>query len=84
MSKSQVSRTKAELEMAGLIKIETRSLAHGHFPGHIITIVDIWKENIDHYDNNSPVSSRDASCLRSGIRPVPVVGHKNIPLNKNP
>jgi predicted transcriptional regulator len=51
MSKSQVSRSKAELEIAGLITIKKRSLAHGHFPGHIITIVDIWRDNVDYYDN---------------------------------
>jgi hypothetical protein len=84
MSKSQVSRTKAELEMAGLIKIETRSLAHGHFPGHIITIIDIWKDNVDYYDNKAPVSIRDASYPPGRSRPVPVVGHKNIPVKKKP
>ncbi len=51
MSKSQVSRSKAELEIAGLITIKKRSLAHGHFQGHIITIVDIWKDNVKYYDN---------------------------------
>ncbi len=83
MSKSQISRTKGELEMAGLIKIETRSIAHGHFPGHIITIVDIWKDNVDFYDN-LPVSGRDASCPPGSTRPVPVVGHKKNPSKKIP
>jgi hypothetical protein len=84
MSKSQVSRSKAELEIAGLITIKKRSLAHGHFPGHIITIVNIWKDNVDYYDNKQPVSTRDTSYPPDGTRPVPVVGHKKNPFKKNP
>lgn len=84
MSKSQISRSKAELEIAGLITIKKRSLAHGHFPGHIITIVDIWKDNVDYYDNKQPVSTRDASYPPGSTRPVPAVGHKKNPFKKNP
>ena len=82
MSKAQISRTKVELEKAGLITIEKRSLGHGHFPGHIITIRDIWKRNVDYYDNGIPVSEGDASRSPGSPRPVPQVVLKNNPINK--
>jgi hypothetical protein len=83
MSKSQISRTKAELEMAGLITIKKYSLGHGHFPGHLITIIDIWKRNVDYFDNKSIVPDRDRTCSPGNPRPVPLVVLKNIPIKES-
>lgn len=82
MSVGQVTKAKRELEIAGLITIKKRSLAHGHFPGHIITIVDIWKENIAYFENNSPVHQMNTSCSPGEMRPVHQAVLKNNPSNK--
>ena len=68
MSRSQVTRAKDELKQAGLIRIEKRAAGHGHFPGHLITTVDIWQANIEKY---SPVPVVDTSCPSGNPRPVP-------------
>ena len=68
------------MEKAGLITIKKRSLGHGHFPSHIITILDIWKRNVEYYDTGIPVSGGDASCSHDGPHPVPQVGLKKNPI----
>lgn len=87
MSKSQVARAKDELAAAGLITVEDRPGEDGHFPGHNIRIIDIWKRNVEKY---APVPTGDrqnepigATCPSPGTGPVPVVGHKKNPLKKN-
>jgi hypothetical protein len=82
MSKTQISRSKAALVKADLITIKKRFLGHGHFPGHLITITDIWKRNVEYYDTGIPVSGGDASCSFDCPRPVPQVGLKKNPIKK--
>ena len=84
MSPATISRTKAELEIAGLITIKKRKSPHGHFPGHVITIIDIWKSNIEFYDNKSPVSVGNRTYSPGSTRPVSVVTYKKNPIKKNP
>ncbi len=74
MSRGKISITKLELESAGLITIKTRSLGHGHFPGHIITINNIWKTNIEYFENDCPVHIVNTSCSRGDPRPVHLEG----------
>lgn len=47
MSTGAVSKAKKELAKAGLIRIEKRKGPHGPYDN--ITIVDIWKQNIEYF-----------------------------------
>jgi len=49
MSTGKVSETKAALQKKGLIEITQQPTPHGGRPMHIITIKDVWPENVARY-----------------------------------
>lgn len=79
MSTAQVSRAKKELQAAGLIAIEQRQGAHGHWPGHTVTIQDVWKQNAARYE---PVTSGNTTCYPGDTRPVTEMRLKKNPFKK--
>jgi len=51
MSAGKVSQAKQSLTERGLITISHQKSKHGGKPYHIITITDIWVQNMAHYSN---------------------------------
>jgi hypothetical protein len=84
MSTAQVSRAKAELRNAGLIKVEKKSFRHGHFPSDIITPIPLWKENKDYFGNNNPVTVGNRTYYPQRDGPVTTSVLNDIPINDYP
>lgn len=50
MNTHTVTDARNELETLGLIKVEwEREPTHGHYPGHVISVVNIWGQNANIY-----------------------------------
>ena len=54
MAMGSIKKAKEELAALGFIKIVVKKGKHGEFDQHIITITDVWAENMAKYSTCSP------------------------------
>ena len=75
MAMGSVKKAKGELAALGFIKIVVKKGGHGEFDQHIITVTDVWSENMAKYSTCSPGEQehspheQDRSCSEQDRSP---------------
>lgn len=86
MSVGSVANAKEELEKNHLIYTHLEAGAHGEFAGHVITLVNIWKQNYEKYFTASPdhqVIRTDHEVIRTCSPGDPINNKENNHQKKN-
>lgn len=78
MSTGAVSKAKAELVKAELIRIEKVPKKHGEFPYDLTTLIDIWAKNFEKYATCSQcepdtVHNVNSTCSQCETKKIPVL-----------